>query len=195
MDPKFEYQISHEQAEKLTLEHATTESFVFRRKRTLAFLLSGIFAFLILMNLRIPSSSKYQSERSGNSLWEIFIGGVVVAAICLPMGFVSGKLIRMSVREDLSRRIKREVRKRLPGTERRTVSWSEEAIAFYSPMWETKLKWQVIVEILVGEIGIHVRGNGQEIFAIPRIVLPPDWPVEALVATWRSHLSASKLVT
>jgi hypothetical protein len=195
VDTKFEYEFLPEQAEKMALEYATMESYVFRRRRALACLLSGIFAGLILISFVIPSRSESESKDSGYFMLGILFSGVVGAAICLGMGFLSEKLIQISVRQNLARRIRLEVRKYFPRTERRTVSWSQEALALSSPTWDTKIKWQAIDEILVVEIGIHISCDGRVIFSIPRIALPPGWSAEALVATWRSYISASKQVT
>jgi len=192
LETKFEYQVSPELAEKIAIEQF--EVLLRMRWIKLKFLplvMSCLFALLFFC-LSVIINLNYSDYTYGPPGSYFRIGGTAYAfnesSVFIPIGFALGfgfgVLINSFIRWRILATARSAYAKMGPT---RIVSWNHESITFRSPVYETKVHWEMIDRIEVGYFGVYGLSGRRAFFAIPKDAFPPNATTEELTRTWQNH--------
>ena len=119
------------------------------------------------------------------------IGGIYYAFtenfLSVPIGFIfgflTGSVIRGFVRWKIITIARSAYAKMGPA---RTVSWNSESITLQSPVYETKVHWQMLDRIKIGYLGVYGLSGRRVVFAIPKDAFPAKVTIADLTQAWQS---------
>ena len=188
METKFEYQVSPELAEKIAIEQFDVLLRI--RGVKLRYLPIGMGFLLALFLLLTPGAINLSQSRYPFAPNYFQMGHFAFTEdfLSVPIGFVFGFgigfLLNLFVRSRILAMARSAYAKMGPA---RTVSWNSESITFQSPVYETKVHWQMIDRIEVGCLGVYGLSGRRALFAIPRDAFPPNATIEELTRAWQPH--------
>jgi hypothetical protein len=182
LETKFEYQLPLELAEKLAIEQAAIQIESFRGKHWHLPTIIGVFVSVLFL------SGDGKCQIGGNDYPTI--GRTITALVGFVLGFGGTWLLLYFIRTNLRVRIKEQNRKAQAklGTTR-LVTWDQEWLKVSMPARKLEYKWQLIDEIKIEPIGIHLLSGGHNIFSIPRAALPSNIDADDLIKNWQKHIA------
>ncbi len=190
METKFEYHVSPELAEEMAIEQY--EVLLRLRRVKLRYVPFGMACFFALLLPCMSSVLRLNGIHLNPSGTYFKIGGLYYAFtegfLIMPIGFVFGLVTGLFFNNFLRSRLRamaRSAYKRM-GTQR-TVSWNPEGLTFQSPVYETKVGWQMIDRIEIGAVGVYGVSGKTAFFAIPRDAFPKHATIEDLIHAWKSY--------
>ena len=185
METKFEYQVSPELAEKIAIEQF--EILLPTRWFKLRYMPLGMGFSLALILLLTPDllsfSGRFYPFRFLPLGGYVFTNDFLFVPFGFVFGFGFGFLINLFIRSRLLAMARSAYGKMGPA---RTVSWNSESITFQSPVYETKVHWQMIDRIETGFLGVYGLSGRRALFAIPKDAFRPNATMKDLIKAWQS---------
>ena len=191
METKIEYQLTPELANQLILEETDLRiAGVIKHKWKSPILIGSVLAFFLFFQ-NYPFSG---SLKIGDMDFSVGLN-ILLALLIIVLGFGLGFGGVLFFRKRVRARACEEARKRLAGSDAfRKIYWDDSTVAMATTVWETKVKWQIVEQIIQEKVGIHIYTYGRVLFSIPKSVLPVNLPPDELIRSWNSFRTQAKQI-